>query len=121
MEIFNSGELPEPKSILEATAEAVNHAAEQAARDEYDETMSKSMEKHENLCDLKILEKLQKSAEETALKRFEERPKIGEHSGEKNGEVLQKHFKVTVDYSAFINSEFIGSLQPVQEHGREEH
>ena len=39
MKIFNSDDLPEPKTILEATADAVNLAAEQRAREAYDKHM----------------------------------------------------------------------------------
>ena len=39
MKIFNSDVLPEPKTILEATADAVNLAAEQRAREAYDKHM----------------------------------------------------------------------------------
>ena len=39
MKIFNSDSLPEPKTILEATADAVNLAAEQRAREAYDKHM----------------------------------------------------------------------------------
>lgn len=39
MTIFNSDELPEAKSILDVTVDAVNAAAEQRAREKYDNIM----------------------------------------------------------------------------------
>lgn len=97
MNIFNSDELPEPKTILDATAEAVALAAEQTAKETYDKTMKK----HEDLCNLKELDKLQESAVAAGLEKFEARPKIGEDTGAKNMRSLKDYFTVSWRLAAY--------------------
>ncbi|PAV60906.1 hypothetical protein WR25_17158 [Diploscapter pachys] len=91
MKIFNSDDLPEPKTILEATADAVNLAAEQRAREAYDKQMKEKITS--SLADISTLLSLHQAAETQALGVFSARPKLGEESAAKaNKDNLAKYF-----------------------------
>ncbi|PAV61022.1 hypothetical protein WR25_04384 [Diploscapter pachys] len=91
MKIFNSDDLPEPKTILEATADAVNLVAEQMAREAYDKHMKENFTS--SLVDISTLLSLHQAAETQALGVFSARPKLGEESAAKaNKDNLAKYF-----------------------------
>ncbi|PAV59533.1 hypothetical protein WR25_23041 [Diploscapter pachys] len=97
MKIFNSDDLPEPKTILEATADAVNLAAEQRAREAYDKHMKEVnlgiTNSTSSLADISTLLSLHQAAEAQALGVFSARPKLGEESAAKaNKDNLVKYF-----------------------------
>ncbi|PAV91095.1 hypothetical protein WR25_02798 [Diploscapter pachys] len=97
MKIFNSDDLPEPKTILEATADAVNLAAEQRAREAYDKHMKEvnpGITKFtSSLADISTLLSLHQAAETQALGVFSARQKLGEESAAKaNKDNLVKYF-----------------------------
>ncbi|PAV64706.1 hypothetical protein WR25_26899 isoform A [Diploscapter pachys] len=98
MKIFNSDDLPEPKTILEATADAVNLAAEQRAREAYDKYMKEvtlGITKFtSSLADISTLLSLHQAAETQAFGVFSARPKLGEKSAaEANKNKLKEYIK----------------------------
>ncbi|PAV88450.1 hypothetical protein WR25_06024 [Diploscapter pachys] len=97
MKIFNSDDLPEPKTILEATADAVNLAAEQRAREAYDKYMKEVnlgiTTFTPSLANISTLLSFHQAAETQALRIFSERPKLGEENAAKaNKDNLTKYF-----------------------------
>ncbi|PAV64707.1 hypothetical protein WR25_26899 isoform B [Diploscapter pachys] len=92
MKIFNSDDLPEPKTILEATADAVNLAAEQRAREAYDKYMKENFVS--SLTDISTLLSLHEAAKTQALAIFSAKLKLDEESAAKvNNENLNNHFE----------------------------
>ena len=96
MPIFNSDKLPEPKTIRDATVDAVDRAAAQTGKDEYDREMAGQMEENPNITDLVVLQAMHICAVKMAMGKYEARPKMGENSGSRHVEDLQRYFEVTV-------------------------
>ncbi|XP_028171840.1 atlastin-like isoform X2 [Ostrinia furnacalis] len=77
MTIFNGSELPEPKSILEATAEANNLSAIAEAREVYDALMDEVAGGTRPYLQPKVLEQEHRRAKDKALHAFHSKRKMG--------------------------------------------
>ncbi|XP_054715611.1 atlastin-2-like [Uloborus diversus] len=84
IEIFKGGELPEPKSMLDATAEANNLSAVANSKDYYNTEMEKICGGDRPYVSHETLQKLHLEIRNTALQKFSDTKKMGsedlEHS-----------------------------------------
>ncbi|PAV77397.1 hypothetical protein WR25_18765 [Diploscapter pachys] len=121
MKIFNSDDLPEPKTILEATADAVNLAAEQRAREAYDKYMKEKFTP--SLADISALLELHQDAETQAFRIFSERPKLGEESAAKaNKDNLAKYFKTRYEeYKRIVQQNILIEAEQKAKEAYDEH
>ena len=77
MKIFKSDEMPEPKSVFEATAEANHLSALNFANDTYIEAMEAFFGADKSYFDKEALEKEHDKIKEQAMKVFDSRGKMG--------------------------------------------
>ncbi|BES97122.1 Guanylate-Hypothetical protein protein, N-terminal domain [Nesidiocoris tenuis] len=77
--VFNSGKLPEPKSLFMATAEANNLSAAADALDTYNKSMSQPGVRRVYVNETKLRD-LHVRSKETAMQAFIKKPKIGSPS-----------------------------------------
>ena len=56
--------------------------------------MKEKLSNHPNLCDLNVLESIQKNAVQNAQDIFAQRPKLGDNDGKTNLEGIKKYCQV---------------------------
>lgn len=77
VEIFNKGDLPEPRTMFEATVEANNLTAVRKAIEHYSNGMKEVLPGDEQYLDRKSLHEQHQRVEESALEIFDNAPMLG--------------------------------------------
>ncbi|XP_014260410.1 atlastin-like [Cimex lectularius] len=90
IEIYRGNELPEPKSMLVATAEANNLAAMASAKDTYQMKMEEACGSGKPFMSAQIMEQCHLRIKEAALQQFSSKRKMG-------GEEFSEHYRTQLD------------------------
>ncbi|XP_065204027.1 atlastin-like [Planococcus citri] len=90
MEVFNGDDIPQPKSILAATAEAGNQSAVAAAKETYHRLLSAACQATEPYLSVEELEQEHQRCKAEAMEKFMNKPKMG-------GNELSEQYRIQVE------------------------
>ncbi|XP_065204028.1 atlastin-like [Planococcus citri] len=97
MELFSGDDIPQPKSILAATAEAANQSALAAAKEMYNQLILAICEAAEPYLSSEELEKEHEKCKAEAIEKFTQKSKIG-------GDEFSKEYRIKLEQD--IDKEF---------------